>query len=199
MIDSKKKLKFYIAADFIMNNGEYSFKKRLKSFVSNNLINKQLKLLRKIEYGTSKNRVMFFKRYKYRKLSYKTGIQISPNVFEYGLIIPHHGTIVVGSGNKIGPFCVLHTSTCITEGWKHIGKGFYLSSGAKVYKDIKISDFVTVGMNSVVNSNIDTGCSFVAGQPAAYIKKQEPWFKRDGTQYFERVKNVEKLKNQLNF
>lgn len=62
----------------------------------------------------------------------KLGFTISENVFGYGLVIPNYGTIVVGSGNQIGNYSVLHTSTCISAGRKRIGDGLYLSTGAKV-------------------------------------------------------------------
>lgn len=58
----------------------------------------------------------------------KLGFTIAENVFGYGLVIPHYGTIVVGSGNRIGNYAVLHTSTCITAGKKNIGDGLYLST-----------------------------------------------------------------------
>lgn len=85
----------------------------------------------------------------------KLGFSIARNVFGYGLVIPHYGTIVVGSGNIIGNYCVLHTSTCITAGNKRIGNGFYCSTGAKILDDVVIGDNVTVGANAVVNKNVD--------------------------------------------
>lgn len=51
---------------------------------------------------------------------------------DYGLVIPHHDTIVVGNTNRIGPYAVLHTSTCITGTGRKIGKGLSLSIGAKI-------------------------------------------------------------------
>lgn len=68
----------------------------------------------------------------------KLGFTIAENVFGYGLVIPHYGTIVVGSGNRIGNYAVLHTSTCITAGKKNIGDGLYLSTGAKVLRDVQL-------------------------------------------------------------
>lgn len=60
------------------------------------------------------------------------GITIVYNVFGYGLVIPHYGTIVVGESNNIGNYAVLHTSTCISSNGKIIGNGLYLSTGAKI-------------------------------------------------------------------
>lgn len=53
-------------------------------------------------------------------LGYRTGFSFELNVLGYSITIPRHGTIVIGGGNHIGHFCVLHTSTCITAGNKSI-------------------------------------------------------------------------------
>ena len=53
----------------------------------------------------------YYYKYRFRKLGMKLGFTISENVFGYGLVIPHYGTIVVGSGNRVGNYAVLHTST----------------------------------------------------------------------------------------
>lgn len=43
---------------------------------------------------------------KYFRLSRKLGFSIGYNSCDYGLVIPHHGTIVVGNTNRIGPYAV---------------------------------------------------------------------------------------------
>lgn len=53
-------------------------------------------------------------RMKQRKLGIKLGFSIACDTYDYGLVISHYGTIVVGNGNKIGNYAVLHTSICIT-------------------------------------------------------------------------------------
>ena len=50
----------------------------------------------------------------------------------YGLVISHYGTIVVGNANRIGPYATLHTSTCISDTGRRIGKGLLLSADAKI-------------------------------------------------------------------
>lgn len=95
----------------------------------------------------------------------KLGFTIAENVFGYGLVIPHYGTIVVGSGNRIGNYAVLHTSTCITAGKKNIGDGLYLSTGAKVLGDIELGNFITIGANAVVNKSEEGNCLLI-GIPA---------------------------------
>ncbi len=118
-------------------------------------------------------------------------------MFDYGLVLPHYGTIVVGSGNKVGPYAVIHTGACITTGKKAIGSGFYLSTGAKILKDVKIADNVSVGCNAVVYHDIKCSNSFVAGNPAQVIKESQAWYVRDGKEYCNRVTLCEKYKKEL--
>lgn len=192
MIKTKKDLNNYIKADFIMNRGCYTFIKRILTFLSGDLIIKYLKQLRKTEYAiNTKSPFAAFQKFKLRKLSYKTGFSISPNVLGYGVVIPHHGTIVVGGGNTIGNYCVLHTSTCITSGHKIIGDGFYLSSGAKVTKDIFVPNNVSVGANSLLNHSVDKPNSLYAGMPAKFIKSMDAWYIKDGEKRLDLVSKCE--------
>lgn len=48
------------------------------------------------------------------RLSRKLGLSIGYDVCDYGLVIPHCGTIVVGNINRIGPYAVLHTSLTLS-------------------------------------------------------------------------------------
>lgn len=127
----------------------------------------------------------------------KLGVSIGSNVFGYGLVIPHYGTIVVGGSNKCGNYCVLHTSTCITDNGKSIGDALYLSTGAKITSKVTIGDNVSVGANSVVNKSFIEGNSMIAGAPAKVIKPMDAWYIRDGQLYSERVKIVENLKHKM--
>ena len=123
----------------------------------------------------------------------KLGFSIAKNVLGYGLVIPHFGTIVVGSGNVIGNYCVLHTSICITAGKKQIGNGFYCSAGAKVLNDVVIGDDVTVGANAVVNKDVEKK-SLVIGIPASFKRTANEWYTGE---YERRVKKCEELRERL--
>lgn len=70
---------------------------------------------------------------------------------------------MVGAGNSIGRYAVLHTATCIT-------------AGAKVLKNVKIADNVSVGCNAVIYENVKDPRVLVAGNPAQPIKKSEAWY-----------------------
>lgn len=197
MITSKRELEFYILADRIMNTGKESIS-RIRNVFYPNFILQFLFLLRKSEYYSKHNPILFHYYYlRFWRLSRKLGFSIALNVFDYGLVIPHYGTIVVGGGNQIGCYCVLHTSTCITAGSKKNGVGFYLSTGAKVIKNIVVSDGITVASNSVLRSDIMQSDTLVCGVPAVAIKKSDKWWVRDGEKYCVRVQMVENLKERM--
>lgn len=200
MIEDKKSLDFYMKADLMMNRGRFrnSLCDNIKNLIISDDIIHYLRLLRKLEYYGNRNdiysriRTMLIKR-KYLRKGARLGFSISYNVFGYGLTIPHYGTIVVGTGNSIGNYCVLHTSTCITNGNKSVGDGMYLSSGAILTNDISLGSKVSIGANSLVNKTIAGSGLLVAGSPAECIKDSEAWWDRDGEEYARRHELCEKL------
>ena len=203
MIRTKKELLFYIMADSMMNRGYFkpSIKQRIHSLISPDYIMDFLVAMRKVDYfshsigGCIQLR---YYRHKLKNLSLKLGFSIEPDVFGYGLIIPHYGTIVVGPNNKIGNYAVLHTSTCITSRPKSIGDYFYLSTGAKVITGEDIGDNVMVSANSVVIKGCIGGNALLVGAPA-YRKKTIPaWFEYQGnTNTINRIRLVERLKKSI--
>lgn len=121
------------------------------------------------------------------------GFTIAPGVLGGGCVIPHYGTIVVGTGNTIGYYAVLHTSICITAGRKIIGDGLYCSTGAKILNDIELGDGVTIGANAVVNKSFCDSKIMLAGCPSNIIKKCDSWYKRDGKEYYRRYRECQIL------
>ena len=200
MITSKRELKFYLMADSMMNIGkfEYSFIERIKRIIVPNDILNFMKSLRYYEYYKNVGSIKrFYWKLKNKRIQLKLGFSIAPNVLGYGVVIPHWGTIVVGYGNHIGNYSVLHTSTCITAGKKEIGDAFYCSAGTKVINDIVIGKNVSASVNSVVNKNIEVDNVLIVGSPATIKKQTEPWYVRDGKEYLEKVENCEKLKEKF--
>lgn len=195
MIKSKKELKFYISADYMMNRGYFKepILKKLMAAIYPDWIMKYLVALRKAEFYSNRGVLKYYYKLKVHKLGIKLGFTISENVFGYGLVIPHYGTIVVGSGNHIGNYAVLHTSTCITAGKKNIGDGLYLSTGAKVLGDIELGNFTTIGANAVVNKSEGSNCLLV-GIPAVKKRNEDTWMKGS---YRERYEACEKLRKSL--
>lgn len=141
--------------------------------------------------------MMVYERYKLSKLAIKCGFSIGPNSLDYGVVIPHYGTIVVNEDSRIGPFSVLHTCTCVAGGGKEIGEGFYLSSGSQLVGEFSLGDNVTVAAHSLVNK--DSGSNVLLAGAPAVVKKEEyhSWYERDGQAYVNRVKAVKKLNNEL--
>lgn len=196
MIKSKKELKFCINADYMMNRGYFKepILKKLMAAIYPDWIMKYLVALRKAEFYSNRGGVLkYYYKSKVHKLGMKLGFTISENVFGYGLVIPHYGTIVVGSGNHIGNYAVLHTSTCVTAGNKIIGDGMYLSTGAKVLGDIELGNFTTIGANAVVNKSEESNCLLV-GIPAEKKRYEDAWMKGS---YRERYESCEKLRKSL--
>lgn len=198
---TKKELHFYLMADRIMNVGE--FRKTLKGvllrLVKPNYILAYLEALRKVEYFDSKRNLIGggYWKLQLNRLGYKTGFSIAPGVLGYGVVIPHYGTIVVGSGNKIGNYTVLHTCVCITQGKKKIGDALYCSTGAKIVNDIELKQNVSVGANAVVNKSFDDGGILLTGIPAERKKEEKPWYVRDGETYINRIKECERLRKDM--
>ena len=116
-------------------------------------------------------------RMKQRKLGIKLGFSIACDTYDYGLVISHYGTIVVGNGNKIGNYAVLHTSICITNGKKVIGDCLYVSTEA----------------NSVVTKLCDEDVVLLLGMLASIKKKQDAWYSNN-ERYFSNIQKFEKLR-----
>lgn len=199
MIKTKRELDFYIAADYIMNRGKKpSFQQRVKELFWRDYIIEFLVLMRKVDYYYSIKKKFYYVFFllRFRKVSLKLNFSIDPHVFGYGLVIPHVGTIVVGEGNEIGCYSVLHTSTCITSGRKKIGDGLYVSVGAKIVgKDVVIGDNVVVAANAVVTKSFD-GNSLLVGVPAVKTDTRTSWY-ANSSLYRDRHEKVELLKKQL--
>lgn len=123
----------------------------------------------------------------------KLGFSIGCDVFGYGLVLPHYGTIVVGISNRIGNYAVLHTSTCISDNGKVIGDGLYLSTGAKKTSKVTLGRGVSVGANSVVNKDFGDNVLLV-GLPAEVKRSRKIWYEEENDIHYERVKKIENLR-----
>lgn len=205
-IQTKKLLRFYIMADRIMNG--FPVKRTIREIVlpsPNVKIIKFMLYMRKASYYKNIRTPNLLERlkgiwysYLYQNLSLRLNFSIGRDVFGYGLVIPHYGTIVVNGGCRAGNFCVLHTSTCIGGDNKVIGNALYLASGAKIMGDLSLGDGVTVASNSLVNNSVGDNV-LLAGLPAIIKRQHYPyWFVRDGEKYIQRVKAVEYLKMKMN-
>ena len=210
MIANKKELSLYIQADRIMNG--YPRKKGVAEIIQNwiniifgagvtgggkLMIINYLELMRKYSfYLQQKGLLNKIKRFRYgskfKKFGLKLGFSIGADVFGYGLVIPHYGTIVVGEPNHIGNYAVLHTSTCISAKDSEIGDGLYLSTGVKITQQVKLGKGIMIGANSVVNKSFDDN-QLIVGVPAKSIGLRPIWYENESI-FYERVKKIEQLK-----
>ncbi|MUH35437.1 serine acetyltransferase [Zobellia amurskyensis] len=205
MITSKKELLFYITADRILSgvSPKKGVRERLQDIISPNDILKYLKAMRTVAYCVNtKKKGTFLYYYNLRlfnKLGARLGFSIGYNVFGYGLLIPHYGTIVVNSGTRAGNFCVLHTSTCIGGSGKSIGNGLYLASGSQIMGGkVELGNNVSIAASSMVNKSFKESNILLAGLPAVLKKETHAWYKRDGESYERRVESIQKLKKEMN-
>lgn len=147
----------------------------------------------KSKYSINTLKFLYYRRL-YNLMSIKLGMSITYDSLGYGVVIPHHGTIVVGP-NTIGNYAVLFPCTNITGNHKIIGDGLFLSTGAKITTKVVMGENVTVAANSVVTKDCGSNV-MLAGMPAAVKKEYYPaWYDRDGVSY--RVDYIEKRRREL--
>jgi serine O-acetyltransferase len=140
---------------------------------------KYVKTLRHVEYhtnnlGTYHMICRLYYLWKLRRLSYKTAIQIPPNVCGPGITIYHYGPIIINDKTRIGRNVVLYPGVLI--GHKApgqpapiIGDNVFIGSGAKIIGDVHIGDNVVIAPNAVVVKNV-TNNAVVGGVPARNLK-----------------------------
>lgn len=181
MIKNKSDLEYYLAEDAKANDiVAISFYERFLTVFDPNLIWLFIKCLRSYEYYLNTDQRSVFIRikrkyflYHYKKLGYKLGFSIPPNVFGSGLRIPHYGTIVVHPFAKVGSKCVIQAGVNIgvnNGGVPTIGDNVYIGPGAKLFGAIVIADDVAIGANAVVTKSFTESNITIAGIPAKIIK-----------------------------
>ena len=164
-----------------------SYFKRLIYKLNSNPINDQsyiwkyIYTLRHCEYSQrklsqiKKKRFSYFVRtigvwywkYKLRKVSYKTQIQIPPGVVGPGLTIWHWGPIIINPKSRIGENVVLNPGIVIghkheNEGAPIIGNNVFIGAGSKIIGQIHIGDNVKIGQNVVIVKDIPSNTTIVS-------------------------------------
>lgn len=199
MISSKKVLKFYIMADCMMNRGYFkpTFMQRMKNILNPDYIIQYLEYMRKVAYYSHRGGILsYIYRRRFERLGIKLGFSIGPNVFGYGLVIPHWGTIVVGDSNRCGNYCVLHTSTCISDNGKKIGDALYLSTGVVITKKLNLGNNISIAANSVVNKSFMENNLLICGVPAFKKNIKSAWYNSDDSKYKHRIVLIEEKYNE---
>lgn len=104
----------------------------------------------------------------------RIGFYIGATVFEPGITIYHHGTIIINGNAAIGQGCCLHGNNCIGNDGKSggapvIGKNVDIGFGAVIIGDIQIADNCKIGAGAVVvHSCLEEGSTLV-GVPARRV------------------------------
>jgi serine O-acetyltransferase len=182
IVTSKKMLRFCMMADRMMNTGSFrrSFSQWVKELLSLDLRMSYLVTMRKLSYYKYKHHPLWlYYHYKYLRLSVKLGYTIGPDVFGYGLLLPHFGTIVVGPKNTIGNYAVMHVCSLITSTNKQIGNSLFVSTGAKITTCKRLGENVTIAANSVVTKPFVESNILLAGMPAVVKSARRPWWQGD--------------------
>lgn len=188
MIKSKNDYREYLKYDRIALGYDPvpTFKQRIKQFIWPDKTLQFEMALRKYEYYKncrSKSIIGLLKyiiaRWEYRKVSLQLNFTIHPNTIDYGLSLPHYGTIVINPNVRIGKFCRMHVGVNIgaSGGAKkvpHIGDNVYIGPGAILFGDISIADNISVGANSTVTKSFTQPNVTIAGSPAKVIKENSP-------------------------
>lgn len=201
MIRSKLDLYFYKEADRIISGRE---RKKISNYLSFDPIGTFMYFLRSVEYYENCRTdflgklIKKYHSYRFKRISLKLGFSIPTNVFGPGLYIPHYGTIVVNDNCLVGENCVLHTSVCIAGNQKKIlGNNVYISTGSILTGELNINDNVTISANSFVNKNFSQKNILIGGSPANILKERQTWYIEEGGDYFNRIVEIEKVKNSI--
>ena len=180
MIKSKSDLKLYLREDMSFFY-QFSKKERMICALTQDplcQIVKYIKFLRKEEYyfNCRKDKIgrllnLWYLRRK-NKIGNRIGFKIPKNTFEEGLIIYHHGGIIINEDVKVGRNAVLHGNNCIgnngSPGGKVpiIGDDLDLGIGAIILGDLQLGNNIRVGANAVVTKTCEEDNIVLKGVPA---------------------------------
>lgn len=177
MIKNKKDLKFYIKCDEIArwNHKASVFEKIIRGDMWRYNV-----VLRKQEYnlncrkGILKKILKLYYEIKKRKLGYKLGWFIPPNVFGPGLCIVHVGPVIVNSAASFGSNCRIQAMVNIGASKgdvnaPHAGDFIYIGPGAKLFGKIELGSNISIGANAVVNKTMTQNNVTLAGVPASVV------------------------------
>lgn len=183
MIKTKKDLKRYMEEDnkYYIKKGKKELFKLYLLQDHEVLIKKYIKLLRKDEYHSNNksniiNKIMcIFYRNRRNILGNKLGFYMGVNSFKEGLVIFHHGSIIINGNAKIGKRCKLHGDNCIgnngfSDAAPVIGDNVDIGVGAKIIGDVYIADDIVIGANAIVNKSFYEKGITIGGIPARKIK-----------------------------
>lgn len=137
-------------------------------------IRKFLRMLRSEEYYTNLKPCklkMYCYRARKNRLGAKLGFEIPAGCFGPGLMIYHHGAIIVNPKSRIGANCTMHGICCIgskggfPDDSPVIGDNVDLGQASQILGGITIASNVRVGAGSIVTKDIPEEGAVVVGIP----------------------------------
>lgn len=177
MIKSKEELIKCLSQDALVNN-----RKSIYPLFYGDDIWKFIYLLRLNEYYSSLTgfrRLLYLPFIALRKIQFHhrsllMGFTIPLNVFDSGLSIAHHGTVVVNGNCRVGKNCRIQTGVTLgsTNGCADapiLGNNIFLGDGCKIIGGITIANDVAIGANAVVVKSITEPGTTWGGVPARKI------------------------------
>ena len=172
--------KEWILSDLYRNSIEnYTLKTKIKLSLFYPTIRYMI-LFRKIQFCNNKFR-RFFLRYKLKKLSLKTHIQIPVGTkIDKGFYIGHLGRIIINPETNIGKNMNITTGVVIgrvntgkKEGCPTIGNEVWIGANSVIVGKIKIGNNVLIAPNAYVNFDVPDN-SIVIGNPGVIHYKDNP-------------------------
>lgn len=126
-------------------------------------ISKYQKFLRKENYYRHKKNIVskmleLYYTKKKNKLGNKLGFYIGGDVFDVGLVLFHHGTIIVNGNAVVGKNCKLHGNNCIGNNGKDscapiLGDNIDIGFGASIIGNVKLASNIKIGAGAVVTKS----------------------------------------------
>lgn len=199
VIRTKKELHFCLMADYMMSRGSFrkTLKERLKCLMRPDPSIEYLRCMRKLSYYKYKNNPLWvYYHSKYMRLGVQLGYTIGPDSCGYGLVLPHYGTLIIGSKNAIGNYAMIHVGTLFTSDERTVGDNLYVATGAKITTGMHIGNNVTIAANSVVTKSFDDDNILLAGMPAVVKGRRGPWWEGN-EEFFMRHKRCEELRAKM--
>lgn len=108
------------------------------------------------------------------KLGNRLGFKVPKNTFGPGLMIYHHGELIVNENVRIGANAKLHGGNCIGNNGKDnktpkIGDNLDMGIGSKIIGPIILGSQVKIGTNAVVTKSFDENDITLVGIPAKKV------------------------------
>lgn len=181
LIRTKKELKECLRADAKANEVSNFYCFRLWYGSENAQVFRYLKSLRKLEYAmnaeSASRWMLYYRKWRNRRIGLKYRIYITPNSVGKGLRIPHLPGGVILNCIRMGEWCTVNGGFVVgNKGTKEarasIGNNVELTIGCKIIGKVIIGDNAIVAPNSVVIKDVPPN-AIVSGVPAKIIKYVE--------------------------